>query len=174
MTLQEINDLTVEDVFETLTSRVKSNNYDIENPENVYEPSQEELEEEFVIYGNELFVVEIERLRVQDLKDRVEVLHDANYSHIVLYPEVCNAALYRKVHIYTNINHEEAESNLVLIEAKDAELKLVSDVQKILDDRKAEYPSIEEIVVAIIEDDIAVLDDIKARRIATKIKFPKS
>jgi hypothetical protein len=173
MTLQEIDDLTVEDVFDILNSRVINNNYD-EDSEETYVPSRLELEEELVSYSNEQVIIEIERIRVQDLQDRIDNLSDANYSHAVLYPMIPNAALYRKVQILTNSNHEEAESNLVLLESKDAELKLVTEVQAIIDNRKAEYPTIEEIVVAIVEDDTVVLDEIKARRAAVKAKYPKS
>ena len=56
------------------------------------------------------------------------------------------------------------------IKAKQTELQTEYDNKKYQRDRKAEYPTIEECVHAILDDD---LDNLQALRQAVKEKYPK-
>jgi len=169
MTLQEIDDLKIEDVQSILEANLIRLSEDED-----YVVTQEDLEVEFEIYKSALTTVEVERLRIKDLKTRISVLNEANYAHMVLYPEIPNAALFRKEKILTNSDKDEAEDIMVALEEQDAvNFKELED-NAYKDSRKAEYPTIEEIVVAIIEDDTEVIEEIKTRRNAVKAKYPKS
>lgn len=166
MTLQEINDLTVEDVQDILESNIIRLSEDVDHV-----PTQEEIDAEFIVYKSVLTAVENERLRVQDIKDRISALSDSGHTHAILNSQLPNAALHFKKIL--SWNKEVAEVEVSMYEAKDAELKVIRDEEQVLTDRKDEYPSIEEIVVALIEDDQEVLSAIKAKRAETKVKFPK-
>ena len=63
-----------------------------------------------------------------------------------------------------------AEISKVDIQAKMAELQTAYDTQEYARNRKAEYPSIEECVHAILDDQ---LDDLQDKRQAVKAKYPK-
>jgi len=56
------------------------------------------------------------------------------------------------------------------ITAKQAELQIAYDVQEYARSRKAEYPSIEECVHAILDDGLVELQE---KRAAVKAKYPK-
>lgn len=173
MTITEINDLLLADVQEILENRVISANYDIDNPEEVYEPTQEDLEAEFLVYKAELIAAETERLRVLDLNTRIEALDEANYAHQVMNPGIPNAALYRKNTILDNSDHAAAEANLVTLESKDTELKAAKDSVAYIDNRKSEYPSLEELIVAMFENDQTKITELETLRQAVKAKYPK-
>ena len=165
MTITEINELTLEDVQEIIESRL----YNPEDPT----VSQKELDDEFIIYKTELLDAEYERIRIQDLKDRIEALDEANYAHAVLHPEIPNAAVYRRKQILENPNHIEAEANLLEIEAQDIELKAAKDSVAYIEKRKAEYPTTEELIIAMWEGSQTEIDALEAKRQTIKTKYPK-
>ena len=68
------------------------------------------------------------------------------------------------------INWETAPIPDVDIDAKEAELQSEYDSQEYARKRRAEYPSIEECVHAILDDDLVAL---QAKRSAVKEKYPK-
>lgn len=170
MTIEEINALTVEDVQVELKVRILQEmgetNFDIEEWE--FDPA--DLEAELEEYKAELIA---EAMRIQDLKDRIDAMDEPRHAHAILRPEVPNAALFFKKMIIENSNHVEAEALLAELEAKDAELKAAKDASAYIALRKSEYPSIEELVVALFEEDQAAIDALKAQRAAVKLKYPK-
>lgn len=68
------------------------------------------------------------------------------------------------------INWETASISDADIDAKQTELQIAYDTQEYARNRKAEYPSIEECVHAILDDQ---LDDLQDKRQAVKAKYPK-
>ena len=68
------------------------------------------------------------------------------------------------------INWETAPIPDADIDAKEAELQSEYDSQEYARKRRAEYPSIEECVHAILDDDLVAL---QAKRAAVKEKYPK-
>jgi hypothetical protein len=175
MTIEEINALTVSDVESVLKERIlidqgETPPFDFE--EWVFDPA--DLEAELAEYIAEEVAKEEARLvevaRVQDLKDRIDALHDANSAHAWLRCEVPNAALFRKQRILDNPDHAEAEALMVELEIKDAELKVARDAVQYQEDRRREYPSIEECIHAILD---GTLEEVQAKRAAVKLKYPK-
>ena len=66
--------------------------------------------------------------------------------------------------------NSEAKPTESEIQAKIAELQAEHDSQAYARSRKVEYPTIEECVHAILDDDLSAL---QAKRSAVKAKFPK-
>lgn len=173
MTITEINNLLLADALEIIEYRVKSNNYDIENPEVVYSPSSEELDAEFIIYIAELTSAETERLRLKDLEDRVNSLTDKRAAHRALTTNIPNASRHIKDTILINTNHTEAENNLQVLEAKDAELQAAINSTAWVGEREEAYPTLKELIIAMWEGDQAEKDRLEAIRQQVKLDIRK-
>ena len=68
------------------------------------------------------------------------------------------------------LDTEQSEPTDAEIQAELTRLQAVHDSQQYARDRQAEYPSIEECVHAILDND---LDALQAKRQAVKTKYPK-
>ena len=68
------------------------------------------------------------------------------------------------------LDTEQSEPTEAEIQAELTRLQAVHDSQQYARDRQAEYPSIEECVHAILDND---LDALQAKRQAVKTKYPK-
>ena len=90
-----------------------------------------------------------------------------------MYPDVPNSALFFK-DLVEQVDHTDAEAKLVALEAKDVELKSARDAVAYIDKRKAEYPTTEELIVAMWEGDQVKINELEAARQAVKTKYPKS
>ena len=87
--------------------------------------------------------------------------------------------LYKKVHHYNGENFFDIDGNVITF--SDEEEKEISAKVKEIDDnyssqeyarkREAEYPTIQECVHAILDDDLEALQE---KRKAVKTKYPKS
>ena len=177
MTLNEINNMIKEDYLDILENRLRNKHeyvYSTDEDGNdiPVDPvfTEEEIDDEFILYKTELIAEETERLRVENLKMRIGALNDISHIHSELYPNIPNAALYMREVIVENSNHAEAEANLAQYEAKSIELKAAKDAIEYIEKRKAEYPSLEECIHAILDNN---LEEIQTRRAAVKAKYPK-
>ena len=88
-----------------------------------------------------------------------------------LHPDRPNPAIFLKELLEKEPS--EAESDMSALEAKDAELFAEIEASKYIELRKAEYPSIEELVVALWEKDEAAIAELESKRQAVKAKYPK-
>ena len=192
MTLQEIDALLLTDLISPqqsyqnmIVGRIKNellNQLHASLPEDVL-PSEEQLKEiedkeipqedldaEFDIYKAGLRVIEIERLRIQDLKDRVANLGDYVEAHAALYPDVPNKKIHTKKLILINPDKDDAETHMKALEASHAQIKAKLDAVAYKKSRKAEYPSLEDQLDKIYHDGI---DSWKVDIKAIKDKYPK-
>lgn len=87
-----------------------------------------------------------------------------DYFHS-LFPEIANADLY-----FSELSELEKTELFGQLEA----VKIEVDKTLYIEKRKQEYPSTEELIVAMWEGDQATIDSIEATRQAIKIKYPKS
>lgn len=154
MNLEEINALTLESIVNgiAVSDTLKNRLYILalaslaEGEELLFEdfaPSQAELDAELLLYKSELNSIESERLRVEDLKLRIEALHDMPYAHAILRSDIPNAALWVKKNILENQDHAEAETLMVELEQKDLELKTALDeavaARELLSQKKSDF-----------------------------------
>lgn len=111
MSIQQINEMTLEDCKETLIERLAL-------PEG-QEPTQLELEAEFEAYKAELIAEEQARLdelaRLEDLKTRFSVMTD---SGLIQAQGISNPAAYFRDDILKNPKKNEAETKLAMMEQK--------------------------------------------------------
>lgn len=133
MTIEEINALTVETLEVELIGRIYRK--EDPRPEEIPNYTIEQLEAELLIYKDELIVIENERLRVQDLKDRFKVIEDidAGFPAAGALYLGGNAAVYFRDRILKESNHTLAESRLSTFEDKAIEIetaRLASEVIK--------------------------------------------
>lgn len=115
MTLEQISNLTVEDVEFILKARIRFDQDDEE-----YEPSQAELDAELVTYKQELTDAENARLaeeaRIQDLKDRYAAIgREAAQANGMSNPDA-----YFRDAILKNSDHAAAEAVMAAMEAEKA------------------------------------------------------
>lgn len=184
MTIEEINNLVLVDVIDTVRGRLYTNSDPIpERPDPLPEDfddtvwyeslfNQEELDSEFISYVQELTDSENERLRKQDIIDRFEALDDKNSAFYGLYPDTPNSALFIK-ELSEQADHVDAEAKIAELEAKDTANKATKDATAYIDKRKAEYPKIEELIVALWEGDQTKIDELEDARQAVKALYPK-
>lgn len=118
MTLEEINALEIENVSEILGQRLLEKSLPV---------TSENLATEFLLYKQELFDAESERLRVKDLKDRWKVIADKDAGLVVfrvIVPNIPNPLKYFKDMLKDETKKDEIEALMVQLETKDAELDL--------------------------------------------------
>lgn len=188
MTLEQINALTLENVPVDVIARLLTGEYTIEVDEAIengfdrilvidaVKPTREEAEAEFLIYKQELLDEENARLaevaRMADINSRLDALTDSRAAHYSINPDVPNAAAWIRDNIL-KADAVTAEANLAALESADAEQKAQRDAVAYVEKRKAEYPSIEELIVAMWEGDQTKIDELEAVRQAIKTKYPK-
>lgn len=176
MTLEEINALAITPELQThLEQRLKDRDREIIDAleeDEEYVITGEELDAELIIYKAELHTAETERLRVLDLKDRILSLNDLGHAHSQLHPSIPNAKLHVKQTII-EADPATAETLMQILEAKDASLHAAINAVAYINQRKSEYPSIEELVVSLFEEDVEEQTRLEALRQAIKLKYPK-
>lgn len=190
MTLEKINELTLDDVVIEIVYRLlQGEDFVLTLPDEAEQtryidyvvsgadkPSLEEAQAEFLIYKQELIDEENARLaevaRMKDIEDRLTAMSDTRAAFYSLYPETPNSALWIKQNIL-DADAVTAEANLVALENADSEQKAQRDAVAYVEKRKAEYPSIEELIVAMWEGDQTKIDELEAVRQAIKTKYPK-
>lgn len=134
MSLEEINNLSLDDVKKIIQNRVfykkdPRPEYPSPLPEDFDEGvwhdglfTQEELDTEFALYKQELLDTENERLRKQDLIDRFENLSDMRKTFHTVYPDLSNPAVFLR-DLCNQEDHIDAEAKMAELEAKDVELR---------------------------------------------------
>lgn len=166
MTIEQIQDLKVIDCKDILMYRLSNS-----------EATQEELDAEFILYKQELLEKEQSRLdeiaRVKDIKIRLDSLDNLRDTHYSLNPTISNMKIFVKDSIMNNKDKVEAETILSAFEAEDSRLQSLRAHDVAIENRKEKYPTIEELVVAIIEEDSVELQRLKDLRNAIKLEFPK-
>lgn len=189
MTIAEINALTLEDVAIQVISRLlKGQTYNISIDDTITnlfdqviitgatKPTRTEADAEFLIYKQELLDAENARLaevaRMQDIRNRLAALSNQNDAHFAMNPNIPNAALWVKENIL-EAAPATAEANLAALEAADAAEKAKKDAVAYMALRKAEYPSIEELIVAMWENNTAEINRLETIRQQIKAKYPK-
>lgn len=201
MTLEQIDNLTLNGTFFTILYRLgfDLNNtpegeqpYTIDEDEllSMYErvtlndafvkPVLGDMDAELVIYKQGLTDTENIRLaevaRIQDLKDRYEVMKDRDAgmpAFLELFPDIPNNAVYFRDMILGESDKSLAESRLKAIEDADIKYKADQDSTAYIDKRIAEYPHVRDLVIAMWENDQVKKDELEAQRQAVKIKYPK-
>jgi len=130
MSLEEINDLDSHDYQNAMRERVLSKREEVpETPDGDYDylewirthVSEEEMEAEFLVFKDELRAVENERLRVDDLKNRLHDLKDMRLAFHTVHPDKPNPKLFFKK-LLKHSDHEYVEDVVAELEAKDTEL----------------------------------------------------
>lgn len=121
---------------------------------------------------NELSEEELAEIaRVKDLIERFQAI---KHPHAACAPlEVANPAAYFRDMIKREGNKVLAEERLAQLEQNDNDFEAEIEKTRYIELRRAEYPSIEEIVEAIIEDDHERLTRIRAKREQIKKRYPK-
>lgn len=131
MTLEEINALDSHDYQDQMRERVlKSREEMPQTPEGDYDylewlrthVSEGEMEAEFLVYQDELRAVENERLRVEDIKTRLDDLKDMRLAFHTCHPDKANPAVFFK-ELLEHHDHEYVEFTVAEMEAKDLELQ---------------------------------------------------
>lgn len=199
MTLEQIQNLTLNESFvEVLDGLIdfsqtpkgersywffenEGSNYDRLELNKIFtKPSLKEMEAEFEIYKSKLTAKEevrlIEKTRQNDLKYRFKTLKDRDAGLPAFYQIIkntSNPAVYFTQSILKESNHSLAESRLKAIEDADKVLRAASDAIAYIAKRKAEYPSIEELIVALWEGDQNKINELEATRQVVKAKYPK-
>ena len=84
-----------------------------------------------------------------------------------LYPQVTN---FDEKYGYFDVDGKEVEIDSALVDKEVKRLEEEYDAQEYSRKREAEYPSIQECVHAILDDD---LDALQAKRASIKTKYPK-
>jgi hypothetical protein len=169
MTLQEIQDLKVEDVQELLEFRLIEKDAEV-----VVSPLL--LEAELDLYKAELTATEQARLdeaaRLDDLQDRYDSLKDHNAAMASI--SVSNGLHHFTTKILRNPDKVEAETKMAEIESADTAKFDEYQLVKYKDDRKKEYPSVADQLDMMYKDKkdgtTTWVDSITA----TKLKYPKS
>ena len=128
-------------------------------------------------YVDELMAPHLEAIaeqeRKEDIANRLAALKDKNYAHAILRPNIPNAALFIKQKIEENEDHAEAELLLSELEAKDSELQAEIKAKEYIELRKKEYPSVEDLIVAMWEKDEVKIAELELQRQQVKAKYPK-
>jgi len=134
MTLEEINALEIEDVSEILGQRLLVKDLPV---------TSENLETEFLLYKQELYDTETERLRIKNLKNRWRDMEDKDAVYPAfrsIFPNTKNPKKYFIDMLRDLTKKEEIEALMVRLETKDAEL----DLQRTID-AQAEQDKIDEL-----------------------------
>lgn len=180
MTHTEIDAIVLDDDLkqDVLYHRLFSAYYQAQDPKPVidydYEYptfTDEEYQTEFDTYIQELHDAEDERLRQQDLRDRFAALSDMRAAFHATRSE-SNPAKFLEDMVKSS-DHAQAEADMVALEAEDASQKTARDAVAYAEKRKAEYPTTDELIVAMWEGDQATIDALEAARQAIKAKYPK-
>lgn len=180
MTIEEINQLTLEEVREYIEFRLYA---ELDpQPEILPEFTEEELQAEFTIYKQELLDRENERLRKEDLKQRFKDLSDLRLSFHTLHPDKSNPDAWFRDEVL-KASPEDAEAKLAALESKDTELQ--SDPVKLDRDFKqaraeayeaegcTKEAMLEAIIEHLIENRPGKLVELQVKREAVKTAIPK-
>lgn len=196
MTIEEINALILDDVKSDVQWRVFSNKDPLpERPDPLPEDfdeetwfntqfTQVELESEFLVLKQELLAAETERLRKQNLIDRFEGLSDMRLAFHSVHPDIPNPAVYLR-DLCNQIDHADAESKMVALEAKDVELQpdplavqFKQDIKTRNDDLLSEGVTRDVMMEAIVRKeflgDTTLYDSIKPKIIAVDGRNPNA
>ena len=169
MTFEEINALTVEDVQETLEFRLIEKDAEV-----VVSPLL--LEAELDLYKAELIQEEQDRLdevaRLDDLQSRYDGLKDHNAAMASL--SISNGLHYFVHQVLKNSDKVEAEAKMKQVEDADTAKFDEYQLVKYKDDRKKEYPSIEDQLDMMYKDKKNGTTTWVDSLTATKLKYPKS
>lgn len=178
MTLEQINELLLEDYREQMANRLWMKI--IPAVEERPEFSDPELEAEFLLFKSELIAAENERLRKQDLKNRFESLTDMRAAFHNLHDEP-NPGLWLKKLLLRDPS--SAEIDMAALEAKDIEIQ--KDPKKIEADyiqaRNDEYAAegvsrdliLEALWEAVVENRPDKINALQPIREKVKTKIPK-
>jgi hypothetical protein len=113
-----------------------------------------------------------EELRQKDLEDRFMALESIHMAFYAIHPDTPNYTGWLE-DLKVQADHADAEAKMVALEAKDVELAPILEADRIEVKRKREYPSIEELVVAMWENNPAVKAELESKRQSVKTKYPK-
>ena len=176
MTIEEIQELIVEDVKLHLKFRIlETMNVNISDPSIVeeYQFNTQELEDELTLYKQELTNALESRLaeiaRIEDLKERINLLNDSNASHYKLNPAIPNKDLWFKQKIM-EAKAVSAEANMKALEATDLLIVIERQAVEYKDLRIKEYPPIQDQLDEIYHNG---LESWKAKIKIIKDKYPK-
>lgn len=141
MTMQEINELTFEQVKPILLQRLE-----------LEEPTQEQLQAEFGTYRAELIAEArlAEIVRLQDLGDRFNALSDKGLLQGAL--GINNPIAYFRDEVYKNKDRAQAESNLAALESAYAASKAELDSNAWLRNREREYAKLDKTLLEAIAE----------------------
>ena len=143
----------------------------------ISDPAEVEDYEFDQAYVDELMAPHLEAIaeqeRKEDIANRLKALIDPNYAHASLRPNIPNAALFIKQKIKENEDHTEAELLLSELEQKDSELQAEIKAKEYIELRKKEYPSVEDLIVAMWEKDDVKIAELELQRQQVKAKYPK-
>jgi hypothetical protein len=180
MTFDEINNLTFEECEKDVESRLLLKhefeyvvNEDDEEVPVIPTFTEAELLAEFELYKAELVFIETERLRIKALQDRIDLIKDISGAHMQLNPDIPNIKLFLKQNVLDNPNHSSAETLLSQYETKAQELENKRLAELYKEKRRNEYPSIQDLVVAMFENDVEKIIELEAARQVIKAKYPK-
>ena len=142
MTIQEIKELTVDQVESILLGRLESE-----------EPTQEELEAELEVYKAELIEVEEARLaelaRLQDLKDRFDALPDKG---LIQAQGISNPAAYFRDEVLNNEDEAQAEANLSSMENAYASAMSEFEADSWIRKREHEYSKLDKMLLEAVAE----------------------
>jgi len=185
MTIEEINSLLLSDHLEEISSRLRSKEVaklylgdatptaeDLEAIQNIVFP-EAELEAEFQIFKDELLVIEVERMRLVDLKDRLDRLSDHNAAHHAINPDIPNRDLWANKKILENSSKTAAEAHIAALEAADSQIKDQRSLVAYKELRRADLPSIADQLDMLYWDKVNGTDLWEAEIKKTKDKHPK-
>lgn len=178
MTLEEIGNLTIDNTLLVLLKRM---DFTLVIPEgeyfrdeegninpNIFLPVQEDLETELAEYKAELEAKEVARLaeieRIKTITERFEAIDDIRL--------VCNIS--NPANELKRIIKEDDQEELSRLESEYATKMAEINNKAYMSKRKAEYPTIEELVVAMFEQDVDKIAELEAKRQEIKAKYPKS
>ncbi len=140
-------------------------------------PTLKEFEDELKLFKDELLeqarIKREKKERYDSLKNRIDKMEHVHYAHHLLFSDIPNSSLFFKEKILENENHQEAEQFLKMIEQKHVQVKKEIDSKIIDEKRRSEYPSIEEIVIALLEKDELKLSALRGKRRNIKNKYPR-
>lgn len=143
-------------------------------------PLLSDMEAELVIFKQELTDTENARLaekaRLDDLDSRFNAIgdRDGGFPSFHKLALGSNPAAYYRDSIKAESDPVVAESRMAAIEAQEVLEIAEMNATKYIEDRKKEYPTTDELIVALWEGDQSVIDALETKRQATKTKYPKS
>lgn len=167
MNIQEINELTVEQVKSILLERLE-----------VESASQEELEAGLELYKAELIAEEEARLaeiaRIEDLKSRFSALSD---SGLIQAQGISNPAAYFRDEILKNLDKAQAEFKMAELESNYQIALNAINANLWLKNRQVEYAKIDTMLMEAIAEKEAgrpeKMDEYLALREQIKLDNPK-